>query len=176
MKIENKNILSINNLCIDFKAESSSVRVVNRLSFNLIKGTTLGIVGESGSGKSVTALSIMRLLQEAIYAGEINLHIDGTTHSILKLNNKQMRSFRGNRIAMIFQEPMTSLNPSMRCGRQIEEALQLHLGLTKTKARRQTLRLLEEVRLPHPKNLQSLSPRNIGRTKTACHDSNGYQL
>ncbi len=161
MKIENKNILSINNLCIDFKAESSSVRVVNRLSFNLIKGTTLGIVGESGSGKSVTALSIMRLLQGAIYAGEINLHIDDTTHSILKLNNKQMRSFRGNRIAMIFQEPMTSLNPSMRCGRQIEEALQLHLGLTKTKARRQTLRLLEEVRLPHPEKIYKAYPHEI---------------
>ncbi len=159
--MEKDIILSINNLCIDFKTANTNVRVVNQLSFNLIKGSTLGIVGESGSGKSVTALSIMRLLQGAAYSGEINLHTDNTTHSILGLNNKQMRFFRGNRIAMIFQEPMTSLNPSMRCGEQIEETLQLHLKLTKKEARQQTLQLLEEVQLPQPEKIYKAYPHEI---------------
>ena len=154
-------ILDIDNLCIDFKSENEKSRVVNDLSLRLTKGKTLGIVGESGSGKSVTALSIMRLLDNASYTGHINFHSEEKTVDLLQLGYKEMRQFRGHRIAMIFQEPMTSLNPSMRCGNQINESLQLHLHLSKAQARKRSLELLEEVRLPHPEKIYNAYPHEI---------------
>ena len=143
-------ILKINNLGIDFVSKNGVFRAVNGLSFELKKGETLGIVGESGSGKSVSALSVMRLLsgKNVRYDGEILFFDNEKSCNLLHLSEKQMRDYRGNRIGMIFQEPMTSLNPSMRCGRQITELLSLHLKLTKKEAKKRTLALLEEVLLP----------------------------
>ena len=156
-------ILRINDLCVDFLSKGSAFRAVNRLSFTLKKGSTLGIVGESGSGKSVSVLSIMRLLsaKKVAYEGEIFFCEGEKQVNLLSLNSKQMRSYRGNRIGMIFQEPMTSLNPSMRCGRQITELLQCHLGLDKRKAKEQTLKLFEEVLLPDPQKVYRSYPHEI---------------
>lgn len=156
-----EKILEIKNLCIDFKMGKELSRVVTDLSFSLLKGKTLGIVGESGSGKSVTAMSIMRLLTNANYSGNIFFHTEEKSHDLLGLTYKDMRQFRGNRIAMVFQEPMTSLNPSMRCGAQINETLQLHLHMSKAEAKKRCLELLEEVRLPNPEKIYSAYPHEI---------------
>ncbi|MCL2131170.1 MAG: ABC transporter ATP-binding protein [Lentimicrobiaceae bacterium] len=159
------NLLTVNNLCIDFLSKGSSFRAVDDLSFSLQKASTLGIVGESGSGKSVSVLSIMRLLsaKKTAYQGEIRFcgSDGGSEVDLLSLNEKQMRRYRGNRIGMIFQEPMTSLNPSMRCGRQAAELLQLHLGLDKRQARTQILQLFEEVLLPDPHETYRKYPHEI---------------
>jgi peptide/nickel transport system ATP-binding protein len=138
-------------------------RAVNGLSFELKKGQTLGIVGESGSGKSVSALSIMRLLsaQKVHYEGEILFSENNKNINLLDMSEKQMRNYRGNRIGMIFQEPMTSLNPSMRCGRQVTELLSLHLKLNKTQAKKRTLELFEEVLLPDPLKAYRAYPHEI---------------
>ena len=157
----NDTILEIKDLNISFLTDTGETKAVNNLSFSLQKGKTIGIVGESGSGKSITALSIMRLLQGANYTGQIIFRTENSTQDLLSLNNKQMRRFRGNRIGMIFQEPMTSLNPSMRCGNQILETLQLHLGLNRTEAKKRTLELLEEVRLPYPEKIFKAYPHEI---------------
>ncbi|MFM8436862.1 MAG: ATP-binding cassette domain-containing protein, partial [Candidatus Kapaibacterium sp.] len=123
-------VLDVRNLVTEFRTEHYTMRAVNNVSFQVRRGKTLGIVGESGSGKSVTSLSIMRLIPDPpgkISSGEILFsEKDGTTTDLLKLPEDAMRSYRGNRIAMIFQEPMTSLNPVFRCGDQIMEAIMLH--------------------------------------------------
>jgi peptide/nickel transport system ATP-binding protein len=159
----NNIILKINNLCIDFISKNSAFRTVNDLSFELKKGQTLGIVGESGSGKSVSALSIMRLLsrKKVRYEGEILFLDNNQNINLLDLSEKQMRNYRGNKIGMIFQEPMTSLNPSMRCGRQITELLSLHLKLNKTQAKKKTLELFVEVLLPDPLKAYRAYPHEI---------------
>jgi ABC-type microcin C transport system duplicated ATPase subunit YejF len=139
-------ILEINDFCVDFKTENGHHRVVDHLSFQLQRGKTLGIVGESGSGKSVTALSIMRLLKTPLYSGHIYFKENkGKATDLLQLSNTALRSFRGKRIGMIFQEPMTSLNPSMRCGTQISEVMQLHLNLSKQQAKQRSMQLLEDL-------------------------------
>jgi peptide/nickel transport system ATP-binding protein len=159
----NNTILEIKNLCIDFVSKKSTFRAVSGLSFSLEKGKTLGIVGESGSGKSVSVLSVMRLLPEknVCYEGEINFIENNKKIDFLKLTEKQMRFYRGNRIGMIFQEPMTSLNPSMRCGKQITELLSLHLKMNKAKAKQRTLELFEEVLLPDPLKAYNAYPHEI---------------
>ncbi|MDR0368550.1 MAG: ABC transporter ATP-binding protein, partial [Bacteroidales bacterium] len=156
-------ILEVNNLCLDFVSKKSTFRAVNNLSFSLEKGKTLGIVGESGSGKSVSMLSIMRLLPEknVRYGGEINFVEQNKKTDFLKLTEKQMRFYRGNRIGMIFQEPMSSLNPSMRCGKQITELFSLHLKTNKKKAKQAVLELLEEVLLPDPLKAYHAYPHEI---------------
>ena len=156
-------ILEINNLCLDFVSKKSTFRAVDGLSFSLKRGKTLGIVGESGSGKSVSMLSVMRLLSEkqVRYQGEINFWEGEKKTNFLKLTERQMRFYRGNRIGMIFQEPMTSLNPSMRCGQQITELLSLHLKMSKTKAKQRTLELFEEVLLPDPLKAYNAYPHEI---------------
>ena len=123
-------ILDIKNLSIFFRAHNEKNMAVKDVSFSLKKGETLGIVGESGSGKTVTALSILRLLagqQVHIHAESINL-IDenGKVNDLLSLPDKEMRQIRGGRISMIFQEPMTSLNPLTRCGSQVTEVIRAH--------------------------------------------------
>ncbi|NNM98803.1 MAG: ABC transporter ATP-binding protein, partial [Candidatus Eremiobacteraeota bacterium] len=119
-------LLEVRNLRTTFKTEDGIVTAVNGLSFSLDAGQTLGIVGESGSGKSVTSLSIMRLIDRPgrIESGEI--FFDG--RDLLKLRDEEMRHVRGHRIAMIFQDPMTSLNPVLTIGEQIAEVVRLHLG------------------------------------------------
>ena len=139
-------VLSVENLTTSFRRNGAWTPVVNDVSFNISASETVAIVGESGSGKSVTAMSIMRLLPEhtSRVAGKITL--GGT--DILSLPEKQMQDVRGNDIAMIFQEPMTSLNPVLSVGRQIAEAIIRHRGCSKRPARVEAVRLLERVRIP----------------------------
>ena len=141
-------LLEFKNLVTEFHTEGTSVKAVNDVSFTLNKGETIGIVGESGSGKSVTSLSAMRLIPNPpgiISGGEIIFHQkDGTTTDLLKISEEQMRKFRGNEIAMIFQEPMTSLNPVFTCGNQVMEAIILHQKLNNKAAKSLTLELFKK--------------------------------
>ena len=121
-------ILEISGLVTSFKGQKEDVQAVKGIDFQIPKGKTVGIVGESGSGKSVTALSIMRLLDRNGYIaeGEIRVQIGEEVQELSKLPEAEMRKLRGNEIAMIFQEPMTSLNPVYTCGMQVAEAIRLH--------------------------------------------------
>lgn len=159
-------MLSVKNLSIDFFTERGQTRAVDGISFDLKKGETLGIVGESGSGKSVTSLSIMRLLNTPpakISSGEILWQPDNdrVSKDLLALPAEQMPAIRGAEIAMIFQEPMTSLNPVFRCGEQVTEAIQLHQKLDFNTARQQTLNLFERVKLPDPQRIFDAYPHQI---------------
>jgi oligopeptide transport system ATP-binding protein len=134
-------LLEVRNLETHFKTQDGVVKAVNNVSFSVDRGETLGIVGESGSGKSVTSLSIMRLIPSPpgkIAGGEIIF--DG--ENLLDLTDEEMRHVRGNRIAMIFQDPMTSLNPVLTIGRQLTESLELHMKLSGAEARRRAIELL----------------------------------
>jgi oligopeptide transport system ATP-binding protein len=140
-------LLEVRNLETHFKTQDGVVKAVNNVSFHVDRGETLGIVGESGSGKSVTSLSVMRLIPSPpgkIVGGE--LMFDG--HNLLDYTNEEMRHIRGNRIAMIFQDPMTSLNPVLTIGRQITESLELHMKLTPNEARNRAVELLGMVGIP----------------------------
>ncbi len=140
-------LLQVKDLHVAFFTPDGVVRAVNGISFNLDEGETLGIVGESGSGKSVTALSIMRLIPEP--PGKITAEgIFYRGDNLLTYSKEEMRHVRGKEIAMIFQDPMTSLNPVLTVGRQISEALQLHLGMTQAQARKRTIELLQMVGIP----------------------------
>ena len=158
-------LLEFKNLVTEFHTEGTSVKAVNDVSFSLNKGETIGIVGESGSGKSVTSLSAMRLIPNPpgiISGGEIIFHQkDGTTTDLLKISEEQMRKFRGNEIAMIFQEPMTSLNPVFTCGNQVMEAIILHQKLNNKAAKSLTLELFKKVQLPDPERIYSAYPHQI---------------
>jgi len=158
-------LLEIKNLSVEFKSESGIIKAVDDVSFTLSKGKTVGIVGESGSGKSVTFLSIMRLIPEKIGIipnGEIIYHSNSEKEiNLLKIPEKEMRQFRGNKIAMIFQEPMTSLNPVYSCGKQVAEAIILHQKLSKKEAKKRTLELFEEVQLPRPSEIYKSYPHQI---------------
>jgi peptide/nickel transport system ATP-binding protein len=152
-------MLQVNDLNIKFKTQNGLFEAVKGVSFNLKKGETIGIVGESGSGKSVTSLALMRLLDEGqtVISGQVLLN----EVSLCKLSETEMRKIRGNRIAMIFQEPMTSLNPVLTCGFQITEAIQLHLNANKTEAKEKTIELFKEVQLPRPEVIFDSYPHQI---------------
>ncbi|KQY29013.1 ABC transporter ATP-binding protein [Rhizobium sp. Root483D2] len=139
-------VLSVENLTTSFMVDGEWKPVVRNVSFAVAPGETVAIVGESGSGKSVTSLSIMRLLQADTSRIEGSVMLDG--RDILKLPESAMRKVRGNDVAMIFQEPMTSLNPLFTIGDQISEALLCHSAISKRDARAETIRLLEKVRIP----------------------------
>jgi oligopeptide transport system ATP-binding protein len=142
-------LLEVRNLETHFKTQDGLVKAVNNVSFHVDRGETLGIVGESGSGKSVTSLSIMRLIPSPpgkIVGGE--LIFDG--ENLLDLSEEEMRHVRGNRIAMIFQDPMTSLNPVLTIGRQITESLELHMKMSGAEARKRAVDLLSMVGIPSP--------------------------
>jgi oligopeptide transport system ATP-binding protein len=141
-------LLEVSNLRTVFRTEDGPVTAVNGLSFTLRAGETLGIVGESGSGKSVTALSIMRLLPKSSTVTADRIVFDGK--SLPSLSESEMRKIRGNKAAMIFQDPMTSLNPVLTIGEQIAEAIRLHLGLNPREARDRTVEMLKKVRIPAP--------------------------
>src|ERR671912_1299560 len=141
-------VLEVRSLKTQFKTQDGVVKAVDDVSFYVMPGETLGVVGESGCGKSMTGLSIMRLIPSPpgkIVAGEILFNGD----DILRMSDDQVRSIRGNDIAMIFQDPMTSLNPVLTINRQISEALQLHMGMNKGQARDRTIELLKMVGIPN---------------------------
>ncbi|MES2276630.1 MAG: ABC transporter ATP-binding protein [Bacteroidota bacterium] len=152
-------MLKVDNLRITFKTRDGLFEAVKGISFQLKKGETLGIVGESGSGKSVTSLALMRLHDEkqTVISGQILLD----DINLISLSEKEMRSLRGNRIAMIFQEPMTSLNPVITCGKQVTEAIQLHLGLNKQAAKTAAIALFNEVQLPRPEAIFDSYPHQL---------------
>ncbi len=139
-------LLSVSHLTTRFRVPNGWRAVVEDVSFDLHQGQTLAVVGESGSGKSVTALSIMRLLPEGLARAEGAVLFDGT--DLLTLSERQMERVRGNDIAMIFQEPMTSLNPVLSVGRQIAEPLVRHRGLSRRAAMAEAVRLMDRVRIP----------------------------
>jgi len=143
-------LLDVRNLRTTFRTEDGPVTAVNGLSFQLDAGQTLGIVGESGSGKSVTSLSIMRLLSGNASVTSDGIFFDGT--DLTKISESEMRKIRGHKIAMIFQDPMTSLNPVLTIGEQIAEGIRLHLGLNKAEAREKTIEMLTKVRIPSPES------------------------
>jgi peptide/nickel transport system ATP-binding protein len=163
--MEKHLLLEVRNLVTEFKTEEGIVRAVDNVSFNLYRGETVGIVGESGSGKSVTSLSIMRLIPNPpgrIASGEIIYHTkDGRQIDLTKLSEEEMRKYRGNEISMIFQEPMTSLNPVFTCGDQVMEAIMLHQKKTKAEARDITLKMFEKVRLPDPLRVLNAYPHQL---------------
>ncbi len=154
-------MLAVKSLAIEFynREEKTWTEAVHQVSFNLEKGKVLGIVGESGSGKSVTSFSIMRLhdSQNTHISGEINFD----DLSLLQLSDQEIRSFRGNKISMIFQEPMTSLNPVFTCGNQVQEAIMLHQKVDKETAKQQTIKLFEEVQLPRPEHIFNSYPHQL---------------
>ncbi len=144
-------LLEVTDLRTQFFTQDGVVKAVNGVSFMLGEGEALGLVGESGCGKSVSALSLMRLIPQPpgrIVSGQVIF--DG--RDLLKLKEDDMRKVRGNDIAMIFQDPMTSLNPVLTIGRQISEALELHKGMDRSAARKRTIELLELVGIPAARN------------------------
>jgi peptide/nickel transport system ATP-binding protein len=158
-------LLEVKNLVTEFRTESETVKAVNDISFTLFRGETIGIVGESGSGKSVTSLSTMRLIPNPpgkITSGEIIYHTENLgAVDLVKLSEKEMRAYRGNEIAMIFQEPMTSLNPVYTCGDQVMEAILLHQKCTKKEAAERALQLFKEVQLPRPEAILKSYPHQL---------------
>lgn len=160
----NSPLLEIKNLSTDFTTEAGKIAAISDVTFMLNRGETIGIVGESGSGKSVTALSIMRLLAKTatISSGEINFYNqENRAINLLSLPEEEMRKYRGNELAMIFQEPMTSLNPVISCGKQVAEALILHKKISKQDARLRTIELFEKVKLPRAEKLFDSYPHQI---------------
>lgn len=157
--------LGVRNLVVSFGQGPDYLRAVDGISFELQAGQTLGIVGESGSGKSVTSLSLMQLIPASagrVEEGEARLLTkEGAAVDLLQLSQKQIRRFRGNDIAMIFQEPMTSLNPVFTCGNQVAEALRLHRNLSVRDARNETIRLFEKVKLPRASQLYDSYPHQL---------------
>ncbi|MCB9361629.1 MAG: ABC transporter ATP-binding protein [Flavobacteriales bacterium] len=162
--MENRTLLEIKNLVTEFRTEDETVKAVNDVSFTLNKGETIGIVGESGSGKSVTSLSAMRLIPNPpgrIASGEMLFHHKDGVIDLAKASEKEMRSLRGNEIAMIFQEPMTSLNPVYTCGDQVAETILLHQKVSKKEAKLRTIELFKQVQLPRPDVIFDTYPHQI---------------
>ena len=157
-------LLDIKNLSTHFNTSAGTIKAVNDVSFKLREGETLGLVGESGCGKSVTALSIMRLVPSPpgrIVSGDVIFQ----GKNLLETSEKEMQNVRGRDIGMIFQEPMTSLNPVLSIGRQLREPLELHLGMTKQQSLSRSSELLELVGIPDPAT----------RLKTFPHQTSGGQ-
>lgn len=152
-------LLNISHLKTYFDTETTIVKAVDDVSFHVNKGELVGIVGESGSGKSVTSLSIMRLIEKPgeIVGGKINF----AGQDLLKLSERDMEKIRGNEIAMIFQEPLTSLNPVLTVGRQISETIRVHRQVSKQEARKLSIELLKRVRLPRPDEIYRSYPHTL---------------
>ncbi|MEK4427091.1 ABC transporter ATP-binding protein [Solibacillus sp. FSL K6-1523] len=156
---EMENILVVNNLQTTFKTDAGDVRAVDGVSFTVPKGKTIGIVGESGSGKSITSLTILRLLASngRVNGGEVLFK----GKDLLKLPEKAMREIRGNQISMIFQEPMTSLNPVYTVGQQIGETIQIHKKVGKKEAIQQSIEMLKLVGIPSPEKRVKQYPHEL---------------
>lgn len=165
MKDEN-NVLELDNVCTYFFTDIGVVRAVDGVSFNIPKTSTVGVVGESGCGKSVTSLSVMQLLQRPtgqVVGGEIRLNNDdGTAYNIVNTPTSIMQEIRGDRISMIFQEPMTSLNPVFKIGDQVNEVLTLHnAGMTKEDASKRTIELLQMVGIANAEGVFNMYPHEL---------------
>jgi peptide/nickel transport system ATP-binding protein len=157
-------LLRINNLSIDFVSESGTTAALKNISLSVNRSEILAIVGESGSGKSVTALSILQLLANTakFTSGEIIFSEGGKSEIDLpRLSNKELQKIRGNKIAMIFQEPMTSLNPVFTCGDQIAESIQLHKKISTREAKQQAIDWCRKVKLPEPEKVFSKYPHQL---------------
>ena len=152
-------LLEIRDLAVEFRTDRGSVHAVNGLSVSLERGETLGIVGESGSGKSVTSLAIMGLLPRSARLTQGSIVYDGQDLRTLKPD--ALRRLRGNRIAMVFQDPMTSLNPFLRIGDQLAEVLTEHQGLRKKEALSRSIAMLERVGIPSPAERASAYPHEL---------------
>ena len=161
---DSQPLLNVKNLKVTFRSEDKEMTAVNGVDLRLNSGEIVGVVGESGSGKSVTNLAVMQLIPNPpgkIEQGEIWYSGRGEPINLLGLSEDEMRKYRGNDIAMIFQEPMTSLNPVMRCGRQVSEAIELHQKVSKKEARKKTIELFKEVLLPRPEAMFDAYPHEI---------------
>lgn len=157
-------LLSIENLSVDFITDQQATHAVKNISLQVARGEILAIVGESGSGKSVTSLSILQLLPKPtarFSSGKIIFQDNDVQLDLVHANPKQIREIRGSKIAMIFQEPMTSLNPVMSCGKQVMEALLIHKKITPANAKQQTIEWFEKVKLPQPEKIFKRYPHQL---------------
>jgi len=152
-------MLVLKNLSIGRASSGQQVKLVENINLELTKGVSLGLVGESGSGKSLTALAIMGLLPQQLSISSGEILFEDT--NLLTLASKKRREMRGSRISMIFQEPMTALNPVMHCGKQITESLLLHQNINKKEARKECIELLRKVQLPRPEHIFNAYPHQI---------------
>jgi len=153
-------VLSVQNLRVAFQSNTTLNEVLHGISYDVFPNEILGIVGESGSGKSVASLAIMGLLppkNSVISSGEILFN----SEDILNYSQKQLEELRGQKIAMIFQEPMSALNPSMNCGKQVEEILLQHTNITKKTAKEEVIRLFNAVKIPEPESSFKKYPHEI---------------
>src|SRR6185312_9474624 len=158
-------LLQIKNFSVDFVTDSGTTSAIKNISFEIKHGETVAIVGESGSGKTVTSLSVLQLLPSppAQYtSGEILFSEDGISSiNLLNLSDKEIRKIRGNKISMIFQEPMTSLNPVKTCGAQVIEAMRIHQDISQKEAEEKTIQLFEQVKLPNASTMLHRYPHEI---------------
>ena len=152
-------LLEVKNLHTYFKTRKGIVKAVNDVSYSLEAGRTIGIVGESGSGKSVSAMSILRLLDSNGYIAEGEILFEGT--DLTKLSEQQMYDIRGNKISVIFQEPMTSLNPVFSVGKQLAEPFMIHQGMKKREAMKKALEMLYAVQIPNPEAVIRQYPHQL---------------
>lgn len=154
-------ILEVNNLSVTFSGKEEKIKIIENVNFILNKGQTIGIVGESGSGKSMTALSLMQLLPAGAVITSGSINICDKTHTIDLLKNNDIGNYRGRKISMIFQEPMTSLNPVMTCGNQLVEAIRIPKKISKKEAKQYSINLFNEVQLPRPDNIFKSYPHQL---------------
>ncbi len=157
--MEKEKVLSVKDLKLWFDGDFSSPQILDGVNFDIYKGETLGIAGESGCGKTVTSLSILRLLKSPPARIEGTIEFQG--ENLLKLPVKKMQKIRGNKIAMIFQEPMTSLNPYFKVGYQLAEVFRLHQGLSRKEAKKKAVEMLRAVKIPLPEQRAKEYPHQL---------------
>ncbi len=151
-------ILTVNNMNVEFATPDGTVKAVNNLSYSISAGETLGIVGESGSGKSQSVFALMGLTaHNGKVSGEANLHGE----NLLSMSKRQLNHIRAEKISMIFQDPMTSLNPFMKIGKQLCEVLIIHKGLSRVEAQAESIRMLDAVRIPSPETRLNQYPHEL---------------